>query len=102
MMTTSRLRPRWRRTSRRAIRSDTRQLPRQLSNRDGDGLVVWRPTSASLCEKGVGVVGRPRLVDHDAVAEEDDPVGPGRVTGLVGDEQPGGAGVAALAQQLEH
>ncbi len=45
--------------------------------------------------------GAARLVDDDAVAQEDDPVGPGGVPGLVGDEQAGRAGVAALPQDLE-
>ena len=39
------------------------------------------------------------LVDDDAVAQEDDPVGPGGVPRLVGDEHAGRAGVAAGAQQ---
>ena len=51
-------------------------------------------------EQRVGGVGA-RLVDDQAVAQEDDPVGPGRVPGLVGDQHPGGAGVAAAAQQAQ-
>ena len=51
-------------------------------------------------EEHLGRVGA-GLVDDDAVAQEDHPVGPGGVPGLVGDEHAGGARVAAGAQQAQ-
>ena len=51
--------------------------------------------SAPAGSRAVGV----GLVDDDTVAQEDHPVRPGRVPGLVGDQHAGRAGVAARAQQ---
>jgi hypothetical protein len=45
---------------------------------------------------------RPALVDDDAVAQEDHPVGPGGVPRLVGDQHPGRARLAARPQHAQH
>ena len=84
---TSTLRPRCRSASRRAIRSGSRHAPRGEAHR------VAPASQHRLDLVGAG------LVDDDAVAQEHDPVRPGRVPGLVGDQDAGGARVAAGAEQ---
>ena len=53
-------------------------------------------------EQGLGPRGRRRLVDDPAVAEEHDPVRPGRQLGVVGDDHPGHSPLARGSDEPHH
>ena len=84
---TSSDRPRLRRMPRRAIGS----APAAIRSAGRQPLIAAAPRRAS----------RARVVDHRAVAQEHDAVGPRGVACLVRDQHAGGAGVAAGAQQAQ-
>src|SRR3954471_2047431 len=118
----SRLRPRARSASRRAMRSAGTHARRQRliappsSTPTGDGPSSTpardgpssKPAPDGPSSTPARVQQRLRrgraagLVDHQSVAQEDHAVGPGGVPRLVRDEDPGGPRVAARPQQPQH